>query len=231
LGAALFNLNQLEAAAEQARRALELDGNYARAYALLGRVHTEQKDWRLAEEAYQTALRLDGQDRDTWYFLGRCYYEENRFKPALEAFQRALSLKAEYSRTYENLALTYEALSQYGAAEKAYRRAIELAGSHYRPFFAYGVFLYKQMRTEESLLMLQKSVQADPNAAEARFRLGTVLLRMGRLEAAAAQTERALDLARECRFRYQLIRIYIQQGRMAEADEQARQIRGCETHR
>lgn len=241
LGAALLNLNQFEVALEQARRALELDETYSRAYTLIGRIHAARQDWVRAQQAYRTALRLDPQDRDTWYFLGRCYYQENRFEPALEAFQRALSLKAEFSRTYENLGLTYQALGQPEAAEKAYRRSVELAGkaapggsprrppaNEYRPFFAYGVFLYQQGRTEESLALLRKAVEADPNAAEARFELGKALAQLGRFEDAARESEKALALVDECRFRYQLLRIYLQQGRTAEAEEQMNRVKNCE---
>ncbi len=228
LGAALLNLNQFEAALEQARRALELDENYSRAYALVGRIHAAGKHWEPAQQAYQTALELDPQDRDTWYFLGRCYYEENRFEAAREAFHHALRLKAEFSRTYENLGLTYEALGQLEAAETAYRRATELAGKEYRPFFAYGVFLYKQGRLAESFALLQKAAAADPNAAEARFELAKVLSKLGRLDDAARESEQGLALADECRFRYQLVRIYLQQGRTAEAEEQMNRVKNCE---
>jgi superkiller protein 3 len=227
LGSALLNLEKPDGAMEQVRRAIELDPNYARAYALAGRIHAAGRHWELAEHAYRRALRLDPADRDAWYFLGRCYYEENRFEKALEALQRAVSLKAEFSRTYELLALTYDALTQYEEAEKAYRRALELAGKEYRPFFAYGVFLYKQGRMEESLKFLRKAVDTNPAAAEAHFELGKVLLHLGRLPEAAEETKAALALSSNCRYRYQLGRIYLQQGKPAAAEAQMSQVKDC----
>jgi tetratricopeptide (TPR) repeat protein len=220
LGSALLNLEQPDRAMEQVRRAIELDKNYPRAYALAGRIHASGRHWELAEQAYQTALRLDPADRDAWYFLGRCYYEANRFTQALEALRRAVSLKAEFSRTYELLALTYDALTQYEEAERAYRRAVELAGKEYRPFLAYGVFLYRQGRMEESLDLLRKAAERNPAAAEAHFELGKVLLHLGRLAEAAQETSKALALSDECRFRYQLGRIYLRQGKPEVAERQ-----------
>ncbi len=229
LGAALLNLNQPAHALLEAHRALLLDANYARAYSLIGRVHTLQQEWPLAQDAFRSALRLDPTDRDTWYFLGRSYYEENRFDQAIEAFQRALKLKAEFSRTYENLGLAYDALNQVEAAETAYRRAVELAGTAYRPFFAYGVFLFKQNRLKESLTHLAKAAELDPNAAEARFELGKVLWKLGRLQDAARETGQALALSQECRFHHQLGRIYAYQRKHAEAEEHFRKVTDCES--
>ena len=229
MGAALLNLGRQEEALEEARRALAIDPQYARSHILIGRIYTARQEWAAAEKAFKLGLSVDPKDREGWYFLGRCYYEENLFEKARDAFLRAINLKAEHSRNYENLALTYEAMMEYEEAEKAHRRAVELAGDEYRPYFAYGVFLYKQGRDQESLAMLQKAVNAGPNAAEARFEFGKVLLHLGRLHEAARETEAALSLSGECRFRPQLVRIYLRQERTEEADEQAKKIRACES--
>ncbi|PYV11421.1 MAG: hypothetical protein DMG07_19280, partial [Acidobacteria bacterium] len=102
------------------------------------------------------------------------------------------------------LGLTYEAMLRYGDAERSYRRAVALAGGQYRPYFAYGVFLFRQGRAGESLPLLERAVALDPGAAEARFELGRVLLHLGRLERAEAETRKAVELGGECRYRYQL---------------------------
>lgn len=69
----------------------------------------------------------------------------------------------------------------------------------------------------------------DTNAAEAHFELGKVLSRLGQFDEAARVTEKALSLSDECRFRHQLVRIYLHQGRTTDADEQIRLVRNCES--
>src|SRR6266446_3731569 len=71
LGGALLNMHQPREALEEVKRAITLDGRYAKAYTLAGRIYTEQQQWDLAKECFDRALVLDPADRETWYFFGR----------------------------------------------------------------------------------------------------------------------------------------------------------------
>jgi protein O-GlcNAc transferase len=125
------------------------------------------------------------------------------------------------------IGLAAEALPDYARAEKAYSRAVELAAGEYRPSYAYGCFLYRQGRTAEAIGHLRAAVEREPRAADARFELGKALLQQRELAQAARETEAAIALAPECRFRYQLSRIYREQGRSADADAVIRQMKDC----
>jgi tetratricopeptide (TPR) repeat protein len=229
LGAALFNLGKPEQALEETRRALMLDKTYGRAYTLAGRIYAGRHEWKQARQAFDEALKLDPGDHETWYFSGRAFYEDNRFEEAVEAFQRALAPGGGkgQSRAHENLGLAYEALGRFAEAEQAYKRAVGLGSPEYHPYLAYGAFLDKQGRADESIPMLERALSFDPGSADTRFELGKALNQSGQLAAAAQVLEPALSLSNQCRIRYLLISVYAQQQRTEDADRQAKLLENC----
>ncbi len=159
LGAALLNLNQPAEAKKEVQKALALNPELPKAYVLLGRIYTLESSWSLAQESFTHALSLDSHERDALYFSGRAFYEDNRFEQAIERFKQALGMGATQSRTFENLALCYEALDRPLQAEEAFHSAVQFAGDQYRPYLAYGRFLFKQARMDESLQLLTQAFQ------------------------------------------------------------------------
>jgi tetratricopeptide (TPR) repeat protein len=226
LGAALFSAGQPAEALEEATRALALDSGYGRAHVLVGRIYAQQEQWEPAQQAFAKALRIDTRDREAWYFSGRAWYVENRFEQAIEAFEKARSLGSGQSRIYENLGLSYEALGRFTEAEQSYRAAVSLA-AEYRPYLAYGVFLYKQGRLEESLPMLRQALALDPQSFDTKFELGKALYQAGQFDQAARMLEEALLQSNQCRVHYLLVKVYSQLGRKAESDQHAAAANGC----
>ena len=179
LGGSLLNLNQLEEALQEAQHAIRLQPRYAKAYTLLGRIYTAKHSWELAQENFRKALQLDPQDTDTWYFSGKACYASSQFDAAVRSFQEALNLGAQQSRVHGNLALSYDALGEYEKADIEYRRAVTLSQGEYRPYLDYGVFLFRQRRTNESVSVLQRAFQLQPNVEDVRFELARALFHAG----------------------------------------------------
>lgn len=228
LGGALLNLDQLQAALDEANRAIALDARYAKGYILAGRVCAAREQWDAAQRFFETAHRLDQRDLDAWYFSGRAFYDANRFEPAIEAFEQALRAGAEQSRVYENLGLARDALGQFAAAEKSLRKAVDLASGAWRPYLAYGAFLFRQGRTRESLPVLRQALSLAPAAAGVRFELARVLYHENNLAEAARILEAALP-SNECRVHNLLARIYSARGESGLAESEIRAIANCTT--
>jgi Tfp pilus assembly protein PilF len=217
LGGALLNTNQPELAGEEAQRVLKRDKRFAKAHVLLGRVYSAENSSDLAELSFERALKLNTADRDALYFSGRTFYDANQFEKAIARFEQTLKLGATVSRTYVNLGLCYEALGQAAQAEESYRSAVQVAGEEYRPYFAYGVFLFKQSRTVESLKMLKVAFQLQPNVVDVRFELARGLYHNREFPEAEQVLQGALA-SNECRVHNLLIKILAQQGRPVEEE-------------
>ena len=226
LGGALLNLNQLQEAFEEATQAIALDGSYAKAHTLAGRVCAAREQWERAQSYFETAQRLDKRDIDGWYFSGRAYYDENRFELAIATFEQALRVGGEQSRVYENLGLAQDASGQFSAAEKSLRRAVELAPGAWRPRLAYGAFLFRQSRSAESIAVLRQALALGPDAVGVRFELARGLYHENKL-AEAAQVLEGARTSKECRVHNLLARIYSADGRSGPAEEEVRAAENC----
>jgi Tfp pilus assembly protein PilF len=90
------------------------------------------------------------------------------------------------SRVYESLGLAYQATGNSVKARESLKRAVELANGSHRPYLAYGTFLFKEGRLDESLPMLQEAVRLEPKSLDARFELARALYQAGRLQEAAS---------------------------------------------
>jgi tetratricopeptide (TPR) repeat protein len=226
LGGALLNLDQPEGAAEEANRAIALDPRYAKAYILAGRVSAAREQWEMAQDSFQKAQRLDPRDPDAWYFSGRAFYDANRFEPAIKAFDRALRISPEQNRIFENLGLAQDALGEAANAERSFRKAVELAGGAWRPYLAFGAFLFRQGRPAESLPLLRQALQLAPASIVVRFELARVLYHENSLDEAARVLEPALPSG-ECRIHNLMARIYSARGESGPAAVQVQAIENC----
>jgi tetratricopeptide (TPR) repeat protein len=226
LGAALLSASETDAAFVEAKRAIQLDDHYAKAYALEGRIYSAGQDWDLAEQCFAKALSLDPQDRETWYFSGLASYQAAQFDIAVKEFQQAIALGANQSRVYENLGVAYEALDEVENAESSYQHSVQLSPGEYRPYLAYGVFLFKQGRSAESKSVLQRAFSLAADSVEVRFQLGRLLYHAEDLEQAAQILQGALA-SNECRVHNLLARVFFDQGKRAEADKELAALSDC----
>jgi len=226
LAGAQFNLERFDQAYESTKKALRLDTKYAKAYTALGMIYTARKDWTDADAAYRESLQLNDRDSSTWFLLGRSYYLRNEFGKAREAYEAAVKLNPQSIRTYENLALTLDLLGDPAAADKAFREGVRLSRGAPQPDarvqVAYGVFLFKLDRLEESRAQLSEAVKANPQNADAHYELGRVLFRLKEWKAAAGEGEAALRTGGpDYRVHFLLSKIYTTLGETEKASSHA----------
>jgi tetratricopeptide (TPR) repeat protein len=226
LGGALLNLNQLQEAFDEAKRAIALDAGYAKGYILAGRVRAAREQWVPAQEFFRKAQSLDPSDLNAWYFSGRAYYDANRFDLSIEAFERALRVDSEQARVYENLGLAHDALGNSVPAEKYLRKSVELAHGTYRPFFAYGAFLFRQGRAAEAVPMLRQALAIAPGAIEVRFELARLLYQQERAVEAAKILEPVLP-SNECRVLNLMARIRSAHGEKGSTEAEIKALQHC----
>jgi tetratricopeptide (TPR) repeat protein len=174
--------------------AIELDPNYALAYASLGYVHTNlhgygwtedtDRSLEIALEMAQKAVALKPGDYWSHWTLGRVYKSTGDFDRALAEYERALGMNPNDASL---LADMVEILVQIGKAEDGVAQ-IKLAmriNPHYPDWYLWnlGWAQYFAGDYEEALGSL-KRMSNPPNGAH-RI-LAAVLVRLGRVEEARA---------------------------------------------
>jgi TolB-like protein/DNA-binding winged helix-turn-helix (wHTH) protein len=113
----LYGLGDHDAAIAEARRTLELNPNYADAYALLSSAYFFAGEFDETFDLDQEAIRLNPASSFLYYVhLGRRDYLEGRYQEALDIFLTAAAKDYNYLPTHVWLAATYAKLGDLDSA-------------------------------------------------------------------------------------------------------------------
>lgn len=190
----LSRLKQIEDAESAYRQVIAVQPRHFEAHYNLGWLLLDREQPEGAETVFSDAISLaGGSSRARTYFgLGVAQGRQKKLKEARESYTKAVEFKPAYIRPRFNLALldidegTEESLER---ARKTLKDVVAL-----QPNFAPGFFLLARTASmaDNDTLALQyyeRAAQINPNFWKARYNIGIVALRLGRLEQAQAVFE------------------------------------------
>jgi TolB-like protein/tetratricopeptide (TPR) repeat protein len=187
------------------QEAIELDPDYAEAYAYIGETYlhyagfnllTAEEGHRKAREAAEKALQIDANEARAHKVLAyvQLFYEWD-WDAAITSYNRAIA----GGLTNENEFITY----YYIFIQKDYGQAIRIAKEnvvkdplHVITHWQLGLCYYFAARFAEALQAFEQSLQQDSDFSEALRWKGVVLGYLGRFEEAHAAIEQALSITR-----------------------------------
>lgn len=103
-GILLLDLQKDSMALESFKRVIEINPNFADAWAKLGLFYGARKgDFKKAKEFLKKAVRLDSSNANYWVNLGNCHFELGEKKEALFCWEKSLSLKQGNGIIIENI--------------------------------------------------------------------------------------------------------------------------------
>jgi tetratricopeptide (TPR) repeat protein/TolB-like protein/predicted Ser/Thr protein kinase len=165
-------------------------------YQLLGTVHGTMFDLDAATRDYENAMAHGG-SFGTYSSLGTVYYLQGRFADAVQSYRHAIELRPKSGKTYWNLGDAYRHLRRSGDAAEAYRQAVTL---------------------------LDADLRVNPKNAPARGIRATCLARLGRLDDAVVESEKAVTVAPQNQdVQYHRAVVLMLSGRLDEAVTALRQ--------
>lgn len=222
-GVALIEKGQIQAAIAPLRRAVRAAPQNAQAWKALGVAYASLGEYDTAREPFQQACERNSKLEDACYFLARALYATNRFEASLEALAKALAVDKRPYRVRLAMAQSQEALGRAAEAESNFRAAIALGGAgDDKPGVAYGVFLIRQGRVEESIPPLETVLKRFPDSAAANLEMGRALYQLNRLNKAIELLERAVKLdPASAQAHLLLSRAYFEAGRDTEGQRES----------
>jgi type II secretory pathway predicted ATPase ExeA len=114
------------ASEELLNRAVSADPENLKALLLLGKVHTERKQYGKALEAYHKAAVLSPEMPGLFFNLGFLYAAESDYPSAEEAFERAVELSPPFlDQALFNLAVVQDKLGKREASVESLRKSLE----------------------------------------------------------------------------------------------------------
>ena len=160
----------------------------------LVRVWLAQQRFDAAEQFVAQELEKLGPLPELYVVLGIVYREANQAEEAMRAFERAIAEKPEYAQAHFYLGAQLDQLGKRRDAQAMLRRTLELDPNHPDAMNYLG---YMDAETGENLpeavSLIGRALEIDPDNGAYLDSLGWVYCKMGRLDDAVAQLERAAE--------------------------------------
>ncbi len=225
-------------AVEEFQRHLRLAPRHAEGWHALGISYAEIQQLSKAEDALKKAITLNPQESDYLVTLTRVLLRTGKINEAERSARKAVKLDATSAGAWFALGATLARktpLAQYGKeAEQALRKSLELAPGFPLAHAEWGALLMAQARYAEAAVHWQAVVRELPNDPDAHFQLSKIYRRLGDVERAQREREgfhRLSEYERRLNelqtrigsdpnnaaLRFQLGRLYAEQGQIADA--------------
>jgi TolB-like protein/Tfp pilus assembly protein PilF len=157
-----------EKAIEFYKKALEIDPNYALAYASLA-------------SAYDQKVR-------------RYFYPEEWRDSAIAMSNKALAINPNLAEGHSSLAKSYEAKQNYKMAKYHYEKAIRLNPSYYAAIYNLGVVYYNEGKLDRAYPLIKKSILLEPDNVFGYTVLGGIYQKLNCDKLALSNFEKVLEL-------------------------------------
>jgi adenylate cyclase len=176
-------------------KALELDPQYAMAYAGLSFTYwmewfsqwsADPQNLKRAVEIAQQAIVLDDTLPGPHATLGMIKLWQKQYEQATAEMERAIALDPNNSNVYDTLTYLFIAVGRYEEAIEAAKKAIRLDPYPWRHFNALGQAYLMAGRYEEAIAALKKVLTYNPNWWAAHWGLAIIYSESGREEEAKA---------------------------------------------
>ncbi|MGD8816283.1 MAG: tetratricopeptide repeat protein, partial [Acidobacteriota bacterium] len=197
-GVNLIDRNRSEEAIPHLERALEIDPEFAMAFAKMSIAYSNMRDFDeervWSEKAIAQADRLTARER--YYIEGRYYSQDATTRQqSIEAYQAALAVYPDDTASRNNLAGEYMELEQFDKAITQYEEVLR-RGTTFLPAYTNTASAYvSNGECDKAVALMQDLIRSQPEYHFAYQRLASNAMRCGRLDEAQA----ALDTYWESR--------------------------------
>ena len=195
------NDKRLESAQKLFENAIDIDRNFAEAYAglcdtFLARYERSRSTefFESAERACHRGLTLDSAAGDVHAALGNLYRYSGQYDKAEIEYQQAIASNSMDIESYVGLADTYVQEDRLDEAESLYQKVIDLQPGNWRGYQDMGRFLYYAGRVQESIGPFTRAVNLAPDVASVYLNLGSSYYLLGDFERAASAWRKSLEL-------------------------------------
>ncbi len=190
-------------AMEYFKKAIELDPDYAEAYAFIGETYLQLAAYNLisAEEAYtearkmaQKAILLDEHEPRAYKVFAYIYlFYDWDWDASIQAYQKAV----QYGLPEQNEFIVYHDIflsEDYDRANRVIKQMIDTDPFHVLNHWQLGMCNLFAGQFEEALVAYNNAIELDPNYSDGHHWKGLVLGYLGRFEEAMISLNKALEI-------------------------------------
>lgn len=195
------DLSRLQQAENSFKAAIDIDPEFAGAYAGLCRTYARQFErtddpapLSAADRICRKALELDPSLVETEKALASMAVVAGRFDSAAETYRGLIGRNPQDADAYIGLGDAFEGMGRSEDAEASYRKAIAVEPAYWGAQAALGSHLFQRGRIGEAAIALRKVTELVPSSANAWSNLGGALQMEGDFSKAVEAYNRSLQL-------------------------------------
>jgi tetratricopeptide (TPR) repeat protein len=181
---------------EWALKALNHDPRSGMAWYVLAVAREKAGDFTHSIKAYESALALLPDQSEVANDLGRLAFRMGMKDLAEQLFRRYLEAHPDAYSTMNNLATAVRDQGRAAEAIEILRAAVKVAPADPMLWNTLGTVVSEQGDHPTAILFFDEALRLDPDFAQARYNRGNARLELGEAEAALADCEAGLGLAR-----------------------------------
>ena len=175
-------------------KAIEIDPNFARAYAVRAAIYNDWGQHQQALRESEQAIKLDpnlawGFNTRGWAHIGLLNHQK-----AIEDLNKAIELDPNYAYAYCNRSWAYFMLKNYHQAFDDANKAIELAPKFSYACFRRGMALASLNKFQDAIKDFDKAIELDPMFSWSFLHRGYTFLKLGKTEQALEDFKKAASL-------------------------------------
>ena len=197
------------ASRQWAEKAIELDPNFAAAWAFLGASHNYDtaQGWskspaeslKRVEECVQKALSINESNPLALSLLGGIRRAQGKWDEALEYNEKALAINPNDPRIMWNLALTFEFIGRLDEAIALGQKILRISPYYPAMYLSYLASVYPAAgRYQETIqaceLLLERSRKGEISPLYAHLYLAETYVGLGQLDKARAEAEKVMEI-------------------------------------
>lgn len=194
LGIGYDSFGNLEKAARQFERAIQIRPDYFEAHNNLGIVYDQLGRSEEALREYQIVLKSDPENIRVRNNLGILYEKRGDFDSALREYEAAIRLDQSNVHAFTNLGLLYRKLNRLTDSEKAFRSALFLKKDDPVLHNNLGTVYFTQQSFHAAKNEFERAVALKPDYIEAHNNLGLAYRRLQRYDDAIIVFQKAITL-------------------------------------
>ena len=193
LGEAEARRENWAAAATELKKCLELNPTFDQAMTGLARTLYHLGDAAGAKSWVEKALKYNPQNYRAWYELAIIQSKTDKISAA-SAYEKALAIQPNFALGQRGLGMLQFQQQNYADAAKHLARSVDLGLSDAKLFNFLGIAYSRTNRQQKAIESYRKSIQIDPELAEAHLNLGYAYEELHNLGLARQEYQQACRL-------------------------------------
>ncbi len=197
-----LNKKDIEFAIKMYEKALEIDRDYALAYAGLADAYVYKyeayydRSLSVLDEAERVslkALKIDSELPEAHRSIGRVYMFKKMPEKAIGELKKATQLRPNFYEACRALGWIYDDLKNFDEAIRWARKALEIRPTDRETLLLLGITYYDQQHYDQALNSFLKATDVAPDYSTAFYYIGSTYLRMGEFDLALERFQECID--------------------------------------